>query len=55
MGNNHIFHNSKSTFLEQLKIDTNSEKKVLAIYLNPLEFPKSGLIIVTNRSKKDLI
>jgi hypothetical protein len=55
MGNNHIFHNSKSTFLEQLKIDTNSEKKILAIYLNPIEFPKSGLLIVANRSKNSLI
>jgi hypothetical protein len=51
MGNNHVFRNSKNTFIEQLKIDSNSEKKVLGIYLNPTEFPTSGLIIVSNRCK----
>lgn len=49
MGNNLVFHNTKSTFVEQLKIDSNSEKKILAIYLNPHEFPNSGLLIITNK------
>jgi hypothetical protein len=55
MGNNHVFRNSKNTFIEQLKIDSNSEKKVLGIYLNPKEFPTSGLIIVSNRCKIKII
>ena len=49
MGNNQVFTSSKNTFIEQLKIDSNSEKKILGIYLNPAEFPNSGLIIVSNR------
>jgi len=47
MGNNQIFKNSKYTFIEQLKIDSRSELKILGIYLNPKEFPCAGLIIVT--------
>ena len=49
MGNNHVFRDSKNTFIEQLKIDSSSEKKVLGIFINPKEFPRSGLIIVSAR------
>jgi hypothetical protein len=54
MGNNHIFRNSKYTFIEQLKIDPRGELKILGIYLNPAEFPQSGLIIVTNKCKNNI-
>lgn len=49
MGNSNVFKNSKSTFIEQLKVDSRSEMKVIGIYINPTEFPNSGLIIVTNK------
>lgn len=52
MGNNTVIKNSKNTFIEQLKIDYRSENKVLGIYINPHEFPQSGLIIISNKSKK---
>lgn len=49
MGNNHVFRNSKYTFIEQLKIDSTSEKKVLGVYINPTEFPTSGLLVVSSK------
>ena len=51
MGNNTVIKNSKNIFIEQLKIDSRSEYKVLGIYINPHEFPQSGLIIISNKSK----
>ena len=51
MGNNTVIKNSKNIFIEQLKIDHRSEYKVLGIYINPHEFPQSGLIIIANKSK----
>jgi len=51
MGNNSVIKNSKTTFIEQLKIDQRSECKVLGIYINPREFPHSGLIIISNKCK----
>jgi hypothetical protein len=49
MGNYSVLSNSKYTFIEQLKLDSRSVVKVLGIYINPNEFPKSGLIIVSNK------
>jgi hypothetical protein len=50
MGNN-VIHNSRSIFIEQLKIDNRSENKILGTFINPGEFPASGLIIVSNKGK----
>lgn len=51
MGNNTVIKNSQNIFIEQLKIDSRSEYKILGIYMNPHEFPQSGLIIISNKSK----
>lgn len=49
MGNYSVIRNSKQTFIEQLKIDSKSENKIIGIFLNPTEFPKSGLIIISTK------
>lgn len=50
MGNTFVFRNHSSNFVEQLKIDSKSQLAILGIYINPNEFPTSGLIIVSERS-----
>lgn len=49
MGNTSVISNSSNTFVEQIKIDEKSSQKIIGIYLNPREFPFSGLITVTNK------
>ena len=49
MGNNFVFRNHSYNFIEQIKIDTKSQTKILDVYINPNEFPTSGLIIVSER------
>jgi hypothetical protein len=51
MGNSSVFNTNKNTFVEQLKIHSNNELNVLGTYLNPAEFPTSGLLIVSNKCK----
>jgi hypothetical protein len=48
MGNSNIL--GKYTFIDQLKVDSRSQSKVIGIYINPSEFPNGGLIIITNKS-----
>lgn len=50
MGNYSVIKNSKHTFIEQLKIDGRNEANVLGVFLNPNEFPKSGLIVISDKS-----
>ena len=50
MGNTNVFRNNSSNFIEQLKIDLKSQTKILGIYINPNEFPTSGLIVVSSIS-----
>jgi hypothetical protein len=54
MGNNSVIKNSKNTFVEQIKVDSRSESKILGCYINPIEFPNSGLIVVSNRGRYNL-
>ena len=49
MGNTFVFRNSSSNFVEQLKIDSKGNVKVIGIYINPNEFPTGGLIVVSER------
>ena len=49
MGNTSVISQSGNTFVEQIKVDQKSSQKVLGIFLNPREFPLSGLIVVTNK------
>jgi hypothetical protein len=50
MGNTNVFRNNSSNFVEQLKIDLKSQTKILGVYINPNEFPTSGLIVVSSKS-----
>jgi|LauGreDrversion4_2_1035121.scaffolds.fasta_scaffold3768257_1 hypothetical protein len=49
MGNTSVISHSGNTFVEQIKIDEKSSQKVTGIFINPREFPYSGLIAVTNK------
>ncbi len=53
MGNYYnVIINSENTFIEQLKVSNDKENSAItAIYLYPRDFPNSGLIILTNKSK----
>jgi hypothetical protein len=46
MGNVNMFKSDGRNFIEQIKVDTS---KIMGIYINPNEFPKSGLIIVSTK------
>ena len=37
-------------FIEQIKVDTSGKSKILGIYINPNEFPKSGLIVASSQN-----
>ena len=41
-----MFKSDGRNFIEQIKVDTS---KIMGIYINPNEFPKSGLIIVSTK------
>ena len=45
-----MFHNDNRNFIEQIKVDTSGKSKILGIYINPNEFPKSGLIVASTQS-----
>lgn len=51
MGNSNVYSSSKSTFIEQVKVDSSSEQRIIGVYINPSEFPNAGLLVVTNKSK----
>ena len=51
MGNVNMFRNDNRNFIEQIKVDTSGKSKILGIYINPNEFPKSGLIVVSFQCK----
>ena len=42
-----MFINDNRNFIEQIKVDTS---EILGIFINPSEFPKSGLIVVSKKS-----
>ena len=49
MGNVNMFKNNDRNFIEQIKVDAAGKSKILGIYINQNEFPKSGLIIVSTK------
>ena len=49
MGNVNMFKNNNRNFIEQIKVDASGKSKILGIYINQNEFPKSGLIIVSTK------
>ena len=44
-----MFKNDNRNFIEQIKVDASGKSKILGIYINQNEFPKSGLIIVSSK------
>jgi hypothetical protein len=42
---------SNKNFIDQIKADGYNLIKIIGIYLNPSEFTKSGLIVVTPKGK----
>ena len=44
-----MFKNDNRNFIEQIKVDASGKSKILGIYINQNEFPKSGLIIVSTK------
>ena len=44
-----MFRNDNRNFIEQIKVDTSGKSKILGIYINPNEFPKSGLIVASSQ------
>ena len=49
MGNVNMFKNDNHNFIEQIKVDASGKSKILGIYINQNEFPKSGLIVVSTK------
>ena len=43
-----MFRNDNRNFIEQIKVDTSGKSKILGIFINPNEFPKSGLIVASS-------
>jgi len=52
MGNNNIlsYSSNNKNFIDQLKVDASKKTKVVGIYINPTEFTKSGLIVISQKS-----
>ena len=52
MGNVNMFGKDARSrnFIEQIKVDTSGKSKILGIYINPNEFPKSGLIVASTQT-----
>ena len=44
-----MFKNDNRNFIEQIKVDASGKSKILGIYINQNEFPKSGLIVVSTK------
>ncbi len=44
-----MFRNDNRNFIEQIKVDTSGKSKILGIFINPNEFPKSGLIVASSQ------
>ncbi len=53
MGNNNILSSSSNNnnFIDQIKVDGYNNTKIVGTYINPSEFTKSGLIIISQKSK----
>ena len=49
MGNVNMFKNDNRNFIEQIKVDASGKSKILGIFINQNEFPKSGLIVVSTK------
>ena len=49
MGNVNMLKNDNRNFIEQIKVDASGKSKILGIYINQNEFPKSGLIVVSTK------
>jgi len=51
MGNNNILNYSSNSnkFIDQLNVDSNKNTKIVGIYINPSEFIKSGLIVISQK------
>lgn len=49
MGNVNMFKNDNRNFIEQIKVDASGKSKILGIYINQNEFPKSGLIVISTK------
>ena len=45
-----MFKNDNRNFIEQIKVDASGKTKILGIYINQNEFPKSGLIVVSSKA-----
>ncbi len=52
MGNNNILSSlsNNKNFIDQIKVDAYKSTKVVGIYINPSEFTKSGLIVISQKS-----
>ena len=44
-----MFKNDNRNFIEQIKVDASGKSKILGIFINQNEFPKSGLIVVSTK------
>ena len=44
-----MLKNDNRNFIEQIKVDASGKSKILGIYINQNEFPKSGLIVVSTK------
>ena len=44
-----MFKNDNRNFIEQIKVDVSGKSKILGIFINQNEFPKSGLIVVSTK------
>ena len=44
-----MFKSDNRNFIEQIKVDASGKSKILGIYINQNEFPKSGLIVVSTK------
>ena len=44
-----MFKNDNRNFIEQIKVDASGKSKIMGIYINQNEFPKSGLIVVSTK------
>ncbi len=54
MGNNNILSSSQNNknFIDQLKVDAYKNTKIVGIHINPSEFTKSGLIVISQKGIK---
>lgn len=53
MGNNNFlsYSSNNKNFIDQLKVDAYKNIKIVGTYINPTEFTKSGLLVVSQKGK----